>query len=151
MNTGTQEASISAQVASLRSLPMQRLWKLWDRYFPRRPAHANRGYVEGRVAYMLQQEAYGSECKVRPQMVQIGESLSKITRRKSIQVHVVPGTVLIREFDSREHRVVALADGVFECEGKRFNSLSAAARHIAGCQVSGPAFFGLVKTKRSTS
>ena len=147
MNTRTQEPSIAAQVASLRALPMLHLWKLWDRYFPRRPAHANRGYIEGRVAYRLQQEAYGTDCPVRSQLVHIGESLSRIKSRKAVQVHVVPGTILIREYDDREHRVVAQADGVFECEGRRFNSLSAAARHITGGQVSGPVFFGLKGSK----
>ncbi|MBV5345342.1 MAG: DUF2924 domain-containing protein, partial [Rhodoferax sp.] len=48
----------------------------------------------------------------------------------------------------REHRVTALADGGFQYEGRRFKSLSAAARHITGTQWSGPVFFGLIKTER---
>ena len=42
----------------------------------------------------------------------------------------------------------ALTDGGFEYEGRRFKSLSAAARHITGSQWSGPVFFGLVKSQR---
>lgn len=35
------------------------------------------------------------------------------------------------------------ADGLYELNGQRFKSLSAAARHITGTQWSGPKFFGL--------
>ena len=43
----------------------------------------------------------------------------------------------------REYRVTALTDGAFECEGRTFKTLSAAARFITGSHLSGPAFFGL--------
>jgi len=62
-------------------------------------------------------------------------------------VRIVPGTVLVREHDNREHRVTALPDGGFDYEGRRFKSLSAVARHVTGCQWSGPAFFGLLKSE----
>ena len=49
-NTGVPAAPISAQLASLPSLPMAELWALWDQHFPRRPSHRNRNYVESRLA-----------------------------------------------------------------------------------------------------
>ena len=55
--------------------------------------------------------------------------------------------MLKREFDNREHRVTAQADGSFEYEGRRFKSLSGVARHITGTQWSGPLFFGITKNK----
>lgn len=39
------------------------------------------------------------------------------------------------------------ADGLYELNGQRFKSLSAAARHITGTQWSGPKFFGLKPDK----
>lgn len=51
--------SINAQVAALPGLPIKDLWALWDAHFPRRPAHTNRHYVESRLAYRLQEQAYG--------------------------------------------------------------------------------------------
>jgi hypothetical protein len=128
---------------------MDKLWSLWDKYFPHRPAHNNRGYVEGRVAYKLQQEAYGCASTAHSQMIRIGEAVSKIKARKAIEVHVVPGTVLVREYADREHHVTALADGNFAYDGRQFKSLSAAARYITGSQWSGPLFFGL-RNQRST-
>lgn len=97
----------------------------------------------------MQQEVLGSiKPDIRTQLIKIGESQSAVTPRRTATVCVVPGTVLIREYDNREHRVTALPEGGFECEGRLFKSLSAAARYIVGCQVSGPAFFGLVKSTR---
>lgn len=54
-NTG----SVAAQLAALPNLPMPELWALWDRHFPRRPSHHNRDYVESRIAYRIQELAYG--------------------------------------------------------------------------------------------
>lgn len=80
-------------------------------------------------------------------MARIGEAQSRIKTQRGVEVQVVPGTVLVREFDRREHRVTAQADGTFEYEGRRYKSLSAVARHITGTQWSGPLFFGITKNK----
>lgn len=59
------------------------------------------------------------------------------------RITLFAGTVLVREWDEREYRVTVTADGLYELDGQRFKSLSAAARHITGTQWSGPKFFGL--------
>ena len=150
MKVPTQPKTLAARVVALPQLPMSDLWALWDQHFPRRPAHHNRAYVEGRVAYKLQEQALGGiKPDVRTRLINIGEGHSKTGLARRINdVRIVPGTVLIREYDNREHRVTALPDGGFETEGRQFKSLSAAARYIAGCPVSGPVFFGLIKTNR---
>jgi hypothetical protein len=147
MNINPSPPSISSQVAALPRLAMNDLWALWDRYFPNRPPHHNRSYVEGRVAYKIQEEALGTTLTVRQQMARIGEAQSRIKTQHGVEVVVTPGTVLVREFDEREHRVTAQADGSFEYEGRRYKSLSAVARHITGTQWSGPKFFGLIESK----
>ena len=145
----TAPQSLAARVAALPQLPMKELWALWDEFFPRRPSHNNRSYVEGRVAYKMQEAVLGGiKPEVRQQLIKIGEAQSAMARRRPTEVRIVPGTVLIREFDNRERRVTATADGCFELDGKSFKSLSAAARYIVGCQVSGPLFFGLKPSVR---
>lgn len=52
------------------------------------------------------------------------------------ECHLIPGTVLEREWDAHEYRVTVTADGRYELNGKRFNSLSATARHICGVSFS---------------
>lgn len=151
MNPPNRNQSLAARVASLQNMRMPELWKLWDEYFPRRPAHNNRNYIEGRIAYKLQEQELGCIApEVRKQLVAIGESQSRIQSRPATVVRLVPGTLLVREYDDREHRVTAMGDGTFEYEGKNFKSLSAVARRITGCPWSGPVFFGLKQTQRKT-
>ncbi len=54
-----KQASVAARISDLSCLPMAELWTLWDRYFTRRPAYPNRTHVESRVAYKLQEDAFG--------------------------------------------------------------------------------------------
>ena len=140
-----KSASIAAQIADLGHLPMADLWVLWDRYFERRPDHPNRTHVESRVAYKLQEEVHGGLApQTRQRLEAIGAKHSKIRlRAKPRTFSFAPGTVLLREWGEREHRVTVNADGHFEYEGHRFKSLTAVARHITGQHWSGPLFFGL--------
>ncbi len=139
------KSSVAAQVAALPSLPIKELWMLWDRFFPKRPERPNRDYLESRVAYKLQEQAFGGlSPDTRRRLANIGIRHSKIKeRRKSRDIHLAPGTVLVREWRERDHKVTVTAEGTFEYEGRFFKSLSAVARHIAGTPWSGPLFFGL--------
>ena len=113
------KTSVSARVAQLRSLPIKEVWVLWDRYFPRRPDKPNREYLQSRLASKIKE------------------------RRKPRDIYLAPGTVLMRQWGERDHKVTVSAEGTFEYEGRFFKSLSSVARHIAGTPWSGPLFFGL--------
>ena len=145
----TGVGTVSAQIAALPALPMAELSALWDQYFPRRPKHINRSFLESRLAYRIQEMAYGAvPVGIRRHLVEAGAAHSKIKHRVQAsdtdrQQHLMPGTVLIREWDEREHRVVVTPESQCECEGRTFRSLSAVARHITGVQRNGPRFFGL--------
>jgi hypothetical protein len=144
-DTPTQ-GTVAAQLAALPSMPMAELWALWDEHFPRRPAHRNRSYVESRLAYRIQEKAYGAlPTHIRKMLVDAGAKHSKIksTTGRSAQTLLMPGTTLIREWDEREYRVTVTPDGLYELNGQVFKSLSAAARHITGTQWNRPKFFGL--------
>lgn len=145
--TDTQHSSsVAAQLATLPSLPMPDLWTLWDQHFPRRPAHRNRHYVESRLAYRIQEQAYGAlPTPIRRMLVEAGAKHSKIKSAagRSAQTLLMPGTTLIREWDEREYRVTVTPDGLYALDGQLFKSLSAVARHITGTHWSGPKFFGL--------
>ena len=145
--------SVAAQVAALPTLPTTELWALWDRYFPRRPENPNRNYLESRVAYKLQEQAFGGlSVETQRRLVNIGMRHSKIkSRQKSHDIELAPGTVLFREWGERDHKVTVTAEGSFEYEGKLFKSLSAVARHISGTPWSGPLFFGLKSKTREAA
>ena len=64
----------------------------------------------------------------------------KVQNAKSDQL--LPGTMLIREWNGERHEVMAL-DGGFDYQGRKYRSLSAVARQITGTKWNGPLFFGL--------
>lgn len=142
-----KQASVAARIAELACLPMSELWTVWDRYFPRRPDYPNRTHVESRLAYKLQEEAFGGLAPETKQRLEaIGAKHSKIKlRAKPREFDFAPGTILLREWGEREHRVKVTAEGLFEYQGRNFKSLTAVARHITGAHWSGPLFFGLSK------
>ncbi len=137
---------IRAQLAALPAMPMADLWALWDAHFPRRPSHRNRNYVQSRLAYRLQELAYGALSKnIRLMLVETGAKHSKIKSAvgRSTQTLLMPGTTLIRHWEDRQYRVTVTPEGLYELNGEVFKSLSAAARHITGSRWNGPKFFGL--------
>lgn len=149
MTDSKTTGTVTAQLAALPSLAMADLWALWDEHFPRRPSHRNRTYVESRLAYRIQEKAYGAlATPIRKILVEAGAKHSKIKSTigqggRGGQMHLMPGTALIREWDEREYRVTVTSEGMYEFNGKVFSSLSAAARHITGTRWNGPKFFGL--------
>ncbi|MFZ5499677.1 MAG: DUF2924 domain-containing protein [Pseudomonadota bacterium] len=143
----TKQQTMARQIADLSQMSMTELWQLWDRFFPRRPEYPNRTHVESRIAYKLQEEAFGGLAPETKQRLEaIGARHSKIKwRAPAREFHFAPGTVLLREWGEREHRVTVNAEGRFEYEGHTFKSLTAVARHITGQHWSGPLFFGFGK------
>lgn len=65
-------------------------------------------------------------------LVEVGAKHSKIRTSigRSTQTLLMPGTMLIREWEEREHRVTVTPDGLHELNGQVFKSLSAAARRV---------------------
>ena len=126
-----KQASVAARIAELACLPMSELWTVWDRYFPRRPDYPNRTHVESRIAYKLQEEAFGGLAPETKQRLEaIGAKHSKIKlRAKPREFDFAPGTILLREWGEREHRVTVTAEGLFEYQGRNFKSLTAVERH----------------------
>ena len=93
----------------------------------------------------MQEEAFGGLApETRKRLESIGAKHSKIKlRAKPREFDFAPGTILLREWGEREHRVAVSATGLFEYEGQTFKSLTAVARQITGTHWSGPLFFGL--------
>lgn len=140
----TKPPTLAAQLAGLPTMPLDQLWTKWDEHFPRRPQRVNRRYLEARLAYRMQEIALGGlPPEVRAHLADCGEQHSKIKLGRGPEVRLMPGTTLVREWDRQEYRVMVLPDGYYQLNGKRYKSLSAAARAITGTHWSGPAFFGI--------
>jgi hypothetical protein len=115
----------------------------------------NRYYLERRLAYQIQQLAYGG---LKPETVRrlekLGEELDGgrvDVRKRPANDRPISGTRLIRESQGVEH-CVTVRDNDFEYRGRPYKSLSATARAITGTQWNGLAFFGVrnVSTRKRT-
>jgi len=137
-------SEMGSGLVDLSVLSMPALWELWDQHFRARPKAPNRRQLESRLMYRLQEIKHGGlNPDTRNLLADYGERLSKIKINKRASAALLPGTVLIREFDGRDYQVTVATDGRFELEGLKYKSLSAIAKHITGTQWSGPVFFGL--------
>ena len=137
-------ATVSARIAQLPLLPMDSIWAMWDEHFDQRPNHHHRTWLESRLAYKLQERAFGGlKAPVRRKLESIGETgvLPKNLQREADRL--LPGTILTRIYDDVEHHVLVRGVRDFEYRGQRFTSLTALAKVITGCPWSGPLFFGL--------
>lgn len=138
------ESGVAARIAQLPDLPMDGLWALWDEYFDERPNHHHRTWLESRLAYKIQERAFGGlRPALKRKLEQIGETGILPARLQREADRLLPGTTLTRIHDDIEHRVLVHGPRDFEYDGRRFKSLTAVARHITGTQWSGPVFFGL--------
>jgi Protein of unknown function (DUF2924) len=145
-------ASVLAQLAALKVSPTVDLKQRWRELFDSEPPPYNRRFLESRLAYRIQELAYGG---LKPETLERLEALAEELnggdlggrRRRSAQDRPIAGTRLIREWQGVEHCVTVLDDG-YEYQGRPYKSLSAIARAITGTRWNGWIFFG-VKNQRA--
>jgi hypothetical protein len=146
-NRFTPPASVTAQIARLPQLPMPETRALWRKlYGTENPTH-NRQFLERRIAYKLQENAFRTvdepellernARRIRA-LIETGKAPKRDRERR-----LVPGTVLTREYRGIEHHVAVTQDGQYAYQGRPYPSLSMIAREITGTRWSGPLFFGL--------
>ena len=138
--------SVLTQVARLPKLPMTEIKVLWEQLFGGEVPTRNRQFLERRLAYKLQEQAFRT---VDPGLLERNQrridALVETGQnpRRDRDSRPVAGTVLTREYRGIEYRVIATQDEQYEFEGRRYPSLSMIAREITGTRWSGPLFFGL--------
>ena len=143
--------TVLKQLAALKTMPIGELKQKWRDLFDKEPPPYNRAFLESRLAYRIQELAYGG---LKPETIArleaIGEyydGKGKGRREPRAQVRPIAGTRLIREWDGVEHCVTVRVED-FEYEGRPFKSLSSVARTITGTRWNGWVFFGLRKQGR---
>ena len=139
-------ADVLGRLAALQTLPTAELKRQWRELFGTEPPPFNRPYLQSRLAYRIQELAYGGlKPETRARLEALGEQLdggNVVLRRIRADSRPLAGTRLVREWRGVEHAVTVLADG-FEWEGRPYRSLSAIARAITGTRWNGWTFFGL--------
>lgn len=142
----TTHDPIPARLVALKAATTPELKKQWRKLFETEPPAFNRRYLESRLAYRIQELAYGG---LKPQTIErleaLGEQLdggNMVVRRNRADDRPIAGTRLIREWQGVEHTVTVLNDG-YEWQGRPYKSLSSVARAITGTRWNGWVFFGL--------
>lgn len=144
--------TVLARIAALKTTPTAKLKEQWTALFDRPAPPYNRRFLESRLAYRIQELAYGG---LKPETVrrleQLGEQLDggniAVRRVRGSDIPIA-GTRLIREYQGVEHTVTVMADG-YEWKGRPYKSLSAIARAITGTRWNGLLFFGLKNRRRA--
>ena len=138
--------SVLTRVAALKTLPIPQLKQQWRDLFESEPPPYNRRFLEHRLAYRIQELAYGG---LKPETIKRLRKLAEeldggdpLNRRRHHQDRPIAGTRLLREWQGVEH-CVTVRESDFEYQGRPFTSLSAVARAITGTQWNGWTFFGL--------
>ena len=143
---------VLARLVALKTTPTPKLKEQWRQLFEGEPPAFNRRYLESRLAYRIQELAYGG---LKPDTVRrlekLGEELDGgrvDVRKRPANDRPISGTRLIRDYQGVEH-CVTVRDYDFEYQGRPYKSLSAIARTITGTQWNGPVFFGLKTGRRA--
>lgn len=145
------DQTVLSRLAALKAMSVKELKAEWEKLMGTSAPNNSRAFLELRIAYRLQELTYGGPDRDTRRMLDLlADEVEGVARRKN-QIadprNPVIGTKLIREWDGVEQTVIVLKDG-FDWQGRKFKSLSAAAREITGTRWNGYRFFGLRERKR---
>lgn len=140
--------NVITQLAALRTMQAPELKEKWRELYDSEPPPFNRVYLESRLAYRIQELAYGGlNSDTIKRINAMKDGADKYQPNSNNENRPPVGAILVREHRGVEHRVKVLHDG-FEYQGKIYRSLTAVASHIAGVHWNGPMFFGLRRRKK---
>jgi len=143
--------TIENQIAELARLSGAGLRQRFEEAFGKAPGlRTSSELLRLAIAYRVQQEA-GSGLSPRTRSL-LKRLESRLQEGKPVvpnpSICLKPGTRLVRMWKGGRHQVTVLEQG-FEYLGRRYSTLSAIAREIAGGPWSGPAFFGLKQRRQA--
>ncbi len=137
---------VTGRVAALRTITITELKHMWREFFDQEPPAFNRRFLETRLAYRIQELAYGGLKRDSVKRLErLGEQLDggkSDVRRRRVDNRPIAGTRLIREWRGMPCEVLVGVD-YFEYQGRKYRSLSSIARAITGTNRNGWTFFGL--------
>lgn len=141
-------AMVENEVARLRDLDLKALRLRWRSVTGKTvPQHLPVHLLRAIIAYRVQANAFGDLDAASARFLDKAASgkrdLKALTDKIDLRnQELLPGAILTREWNGRDHRVTVLENG-FAWEGRIFDSLSKIAATITGTKWSGPRFFGL--------
>ena len=141
--------AVIGRLAAIKTMDIVALKGMWRDLFTAEPPPYNRKFLESRLAYRVQELAYGGlKPETLKRLAALAEDLEPRSggRCSRSDNRPVAGTRLMREWQGVEHCATVLADS-YEYDGRPYKSLSAIARAITGTRWNGWLFFGLRSQK----
>ena len=143
---------VAQRVAALSTLDLGELRQEWRRLFQSNPPRLSRDLMMRAIAYGLQAVAHGGLSKATERrLVSLAAELETDGQIAApAEPRIKAGSRLVREWHGRIYTVAVTENG-FDLHGKSYRSLTTIAREITGAHWSGPRFFGLAKSKMTTT
>ena len=146
------DAAVAAELDRLVAMPIAGLRVRYAELFRTAPPTAfGPDLLRRSIAHRIQEKAYGGLS--RPIQRLLGQMIKAYAAKPGGRIvlprRIKAGSVLVRPWKGKSHRVTVLADG-FAYDGKTFGNLSEIAVLITGTRWNGPRFFGL-RTKPQES
>ena len=143
---------LSLQIARIMEMRQDELEAAWGKHCRGKPpAGLTRSLLARLLAYRVQADNHGDlSLGVQRFLDRVGKENAAGNKSPDLQFgdrfRLKPGTVLVREHDGAQNRVMVLAEG-FAWNGQVHKSLSAVATAITGTRWNGHRFFGLDSPK----
>jgi Protein of unknown function (DUF2924) len=139
------DPAVEDELDRLATMPIARLRVRYREVFrTEAPKAFGPDLLRRSIAHRLQEKAYGGLS--RPAQRLLDQAMKAFAARPTGKIvlprRIKPGSVLVREWKGRSHRVMVLVDG-FAYEGNVYSNLSEIAVLITGTKWNGPRFFGL--------
>lgn len=147
MNKDTYDLTVIKQITKLQSIPFQELDNIWRTMFDHEPEVNSRKYIIGKIAYRIQELAYGAletetEDKIKACAKETQRNVITPKTQKSKKFHPAIGTIIVKKYHDKMHEVMVVNEG-FSYGGMVYKSLSAVACKITGTKWNGLKFFGV--------
>jgi hypothetical protein len=150
--TDHTKQSTLRQITELPTLSMRELMERWRDLYGTEPPKHNKKFLISRLAYRIQELAFGG---VKPETLQrleahlqagkftaLGMRRGNAAAPQVLFKQYAVGTVIRREWNGRTYEVTVVQHG-FAYEGRVYKHLSPIATAITGQHLNGNAFFGL--------
>jgi hypothetical protein len=153
MSNDKRDLVVIRQIMALQNKTTKELNDLWDKMFGIPPAVASRQHMIAKLAYRIQELAYGgldesTEDKIQAAVREI--SKPKKTNEKSYKKFMpMLGTRIVKEYRGAMHEVMVVSNG-FAYAGAIYSSLSAVAQKITGTKWNGYKFFQLSRSEHNS-
>jgi hypothetical protein len=139
------DTTVAAELDRLIAMPIAGLRVRYAELFRTDPPKAfGPDLLRRSIAQRIQEKAYGGLSRsVQRLLDQMTKAYAaKPGGRIVLPRRIKPGSVLVRQWKGKSHRVTVLVEG-FSYDGKTFSNLSEIAVLITGTRWNGPRFFGL--------